>query len=248
MGRWSRLIATDFLAWLQLPPDLHWADVGCGTGALSARILERAAPQCVRAYDLSLQYIAAARERLPDPRAEFIQADALSLPEPAGAFDVAVSGLMANFVPDPARLVAEMGRVVRPGAPVAIYVWDYAERMQFIRTFWDAAMRLDPAAAKLDEAFRFPLCRPDQLRRLFEQAGLAGIEVRSLEVSTRFESFNDYWEPFEGGQGPAPGYLVSLDQDRRAKLRAEVASRLSRAADGSISLIARAWGVRGVAT
>lgn len=247
VGRWSRLVAHDFLSWLGMPPGLDWVDVGCGTGALTARILESAAPRRIHGYDLSAHYVAAARDQIQDPRAGFGQADAMALPDAAGSFDAAVSGLAINFVPDPARAVGEMRRVTRPGGTVAVYVWDYAEQMQLMRVFWDAAVSLDSAAVDQDEGRRFPLCRPDPLRRLFERAGLNGIEVRGLDVPTRFESFEDYWEPFLGGQGPAPGYLASLDEDGRARMQAEVASRLPRDPDGSISLVARAWAVKGTA-
>ncbi len=246
MGRWSRLVAREFLAWLDLPLDLEWVDVGCGTGALTARIMATAQPRRVRAYDLSLQYVMAARQNVPDPGVCFAQANALSLPERDGAFDVAVSGLMLNFVAEPARLIDEMRRVVKPGGTVGVYVWDYAEGMQFIRQFWDAAVALNPAAAALDEGARFPVCRPDRLRLLFTEGGLDGARVHPLEIPTRFESIDDYWEPFEGGQGPAPGYLASLDEKRRGELRAAVAARLPRSPDGSVSLVARAWGARGL--
>lgn len=247
VGRWSRLVAHDFLSWLGMPPGLDWVDVGCGTGALTAGILGTAAPRRIHGYDLSPHYVAAAREQLQDPRARFGQADAMALPDAARSFDAAVSGLAVNFVPDPARAVGEMRRVTRPGGTVGVYVWDYAERMQLMRLFWDAAVSLDSAAVDQDEGRRFPLCRPDPLRSLFERAGLSGIEVRALDVPTRFESFDDYWEPFLGGQGPAPGYLASLDEDGRARMRTEVASRLPREPDGSISLVARAWAVKGTA-
>jgi SAM-dependent methyltransferase len=245
MGRWSRIMAREFLTWLNLPPGLDWADIGCGTGALTAAILELAAPNSVRAFDLSPRYIAAARERLADPRAQFAEADAAALPQPDAAFHVAVSGLMLNFVPDPDRVLQEIQRVVKPEGTVAVYVWDYAEGMEFIRAFWDAAVSLDPSAAERDEGARFPLCRPDSLRRLFENVGVKGVEVRSLEIPTRFQNFNEYWTPFEGGQGPAPGYVVALNDEERARLKTTLASRLPQGADGTLSLTARAWGVRG---
>jgi SAM-dependent methyltransferase len=152
-----------------------------------------------------------------------------------------------NFVPDPGQAVREMARVTRPGGRVAAYVWDYAGRMELMRHFWDAAAALDPAAAELDEGRRFGLCRPEPLARLLRDAGLAGVEVRPVEVPTRFRDFDDYWDPFLGGQGPAPGYASSLDEPRRAALRAALRARLPAAADGSIPLVARAWAAAGVA-
>lgn len=247
VGRWSRSVAARFVQWLDVPDGRDWIDVGCGTGALAAAILHAAAPLRVRGYDLSVDHVAAARARVGDPRAEFAQADATALPDPAHAYDVAVSGLVLNFVPEPARAVGEMRRVVRPGGTVAAYVWDYAGQMQLIRGFWDAAVELDPAAAGLDEGRRFGLCAPEPLHDLFASAGLRDVQARAIDVPMRFADFDDYWQPFLGGQGPAPGYAASLDEERRGALRELLRARLPIDADGSITLNARAWAVRGTA-
>jgi hypothetical protein len=130
---------------------------------------------------------------------------------------------------------------------LAAYVWDYAEGMQFLRFFWDEAVALDPSAAPLDEGRRFPLCRPDALRQLFEQAGLDSVETRALEIVTAFPDFDAYWSPFLGGTGPAPSYVDSLEPDARRQLRLRLEQRLTPSADGSIQLTARALGVRGLA-
>jgi SAM-dependent methyltransferase len=247
VGRWSRRVAAELIHWLDLPHGRDWLDVGCGTGALASTILALAEPRRVRGYDLSAEHVAGARARAADPRAEFAQADATALPDPAHAYDAAVSGLVLNFVPEPARAVAEMARVVRPGGTVAVYVWDYAGQMQLMRVFWDAAAELDPSAAKLDEGRRFAWCRAEPLRDLFEAAGLRDVQVRAIDVPTRFADFEDYWQPFLGGQGPAPGYAASLDGERRAALRELIRGRLPMESDGSIALTARAWAVRGSA-
>jgi len=128
---------------------------------------------------------------------------------------------------------------------VAGYVWDYADKMELMRYFWDAAVALDPAAHALHEGRRFPLCRPQPLEELFTRAGLQEIEVRPIDVPTRFADFDDYWAPFLGGQGPAPGYAMSLSEERRRALRDRIRSALPVASNGSIDLIARAWAVRG---
>lgn len=247
VGRWSRLVAAEFLPWLGVPPDRDWIDVGCGTGALSAILLALAAPRRVRGYDLSPHYVAAAQEQVRDPRAAFRAADACMLPDPAHTYHAAVSGLMLNFVPEPARAVAEMRRVVRPGGTVGAYVWDYAEQMQLMRAFWDAAVELDSAAAALDEGRRFGLCQPEPLQDLFVSAGLEQVQVRAIEVPTRFRDFEDYWQPFLGGQGPAPGYVASLDEGRQGALRELIRSWLPFEPDGSFTLTARAWAVQGTA-
>jgi hypothetical protein len=138
-----------------------------------------------------------------------------------------------------------MARACCAGGVVALYVWDYAAGMELIRTFWDAAKALDPAAAALDEAVRFPVCAPGPLRSLLETARLSAIETRAVDVPTRFRDFDDYWSPFLGGQGPAPTYAMALPEDRRAALRERVRRSLPVEQDGSIPLTARAWAVRG---
>ena len=245
IGRWSRLVAREFVAWLGVAGGAAWLDVGCGTGALSLPVLATADPAAVLGLDPSAGFVAHARARLAGPRARFAVADARALPLAAARFDVTVSGLVLNFVPDPATALAEMTRVTRAGGRVAAYVWDYAGRMELMRRFWEAAAALDPAAASLDEGRRFPICRPEPLARLFGDAGLAEVEVRPIEVPTRFRDFDDYWTPFLGGQGPAPGYAMALDEPRRAALREELRARLPVAGDGSIPLVARAWAVAG---
>jgi SAM-dependent methyltransferase len=245
VGRWSRLVAHAFLDWLGVPPGGRWLDVGCGTGALTGTILAVASPRRVVSIDASPGYVSHARASVRDERAGFAVADAQHLPLVSGAFDAAVSGLVLNFLPAPRQGVAEMTRVTRPGGTVAAYVWDYAGEMRLIRHFWDAAVELDPATRDLDEGRRFPLCRPEPLAGLFRDAGLEGVDVRAVDVPTVFRDFDDYWTPFLGGQGPAPGYAMSLAEEHRVALRERLRTRLPVATDGSISLIARAWAVRG---
>ncbi len=247
VGRWSRLIAREFVRWLAVPPGSRWLDVGCGTGALTKTVLEHAAPSEVVGTDPSASYIASAGARMDDdPRARFEIGDARALRAATATFDVVASGLVLNFVPRPEPAVAEMARVTRPGGTVAAYVWDYAEGMRLIRHFWDAAGVLDPKAKELDEGRRFWLCQPEPLSRLFLTAGLEDVEVRAIEVPTYFRDFDDYWSPFLGGQGPAPSYAMSLSEERRAELRERIRASLPSNAEGGIPLNARAWAVRGV--
>ncbi len=246
VGRWSRAVARACIHWLALPPGRRWLDVGCGTGAVSQTILDVAAPREVVGVDASAGFVAYTRQQVVDGRARFEVADAQALPYDAGSFDAAVSGLVLNFIPRPDEALAEMARVVAAGGTVAVYVWDYAGEMQFMRHFWDAAVALDPAAQALDEGVRFPLCQPEALQALFRDAGLANVAVRAIDAPTVFRDFDDYWGPFLGGQGPAPGYVASLDDARRVALRERLRAALPHAADGSIPLIARAWAVRGV--
>jgi SAM-dependent methyltransferase len=245
VGRWSRLVARVFLDWLGQPGEGRWLDVGAGTGALSQAICAVAAPREVVAIDRSQDFVAYARARMADPRVSFRVADAQALPFSSPEFDVAVSGLVLNFVPAQARALAEMRRAVRPGGTVAVYVWDYAGAMQLMRHFWDSAVALDPAARELDEGQRFPICKPEPLAALFRQVGLADVETRAIDVPTAFRDFDDYWTPFLGGQAPAPGYCMSLTEERRAALRERIRGGLPVRPDGSIHLSARAWAARG---
>jgi SAM-dependent methyltransferase len=245
VGRWSRLVAGDFIAWLDLPPQLRWLDVGCGTGVLSAGVLALAQPASIIGIDPSATFLELARAQLPDDRVRFETGDAQALPLGDRTVDVVLSGLVLNFVPDPRRAIREMMRVVRPGGTVALYVWDYAGAMQLMRYFWDAAAALDPDARELDEGVRFPICQPAALAALLEDAGLASVPGCALDVPTRFSDFDDYWSPFLGGQGPAPGYCARLPEAQRAALRDHLRATLPVDAAGGIALIARAFAVRG---
>lgn len=247
IGRWSRGIAEQFVQWLDAPAGSRWVDVGCGTGALTAAVLRLGDPAEVVGVDPSEGFLAHAKAQIIDQRVTFRQGGAESLPLPDGQADLLVSGLSLNFVPDPARAAAEFARVVKTGGVVAGYVWDYNEGMAMLRSFWDAAAALDPAVANIDEGLRFSLCQPDSLSRLWTDAGHTAVTVRAVEIPTVFTDFDDYWVPFLGGQGPAPGYVKSLTEPRRDALRDLLRTRLPAAADGSISLTARAWAVRGLA-
>ncbi len=245
VGRWSRLVAQQFLGWLAVSAGARWLDVGCGTGALTQTILSTVAPGRVKSIDRSDGFVAYARAQTRDERAEFEVGDAQALPVEAGDFDAAVSGLVLNFLPQSDAAVSEMARATQPGGVVGAYVWDYAGKMQFMRHFWNAAAALDPAARDFDEGRRFPLCQPEPLASLFRGAGLADVAVRPIDIATDFRDFDDWWSPFLGGQGPAPTYSLSLSEDRRAALRERLRASLPFALDGSIPLVARAWAVRG---
>ena len=242
MGRWSVQVADEFLAWLDVEPGLRWLDVGCGTGALSSRILERSAPAWLAGVDPSPAFVETARARL-GPDADVRVGDAQALPFADDAFDVAVSGLVLNFVPDPAKAVAEQARAAT--RLVAAYVWDYAEGMDMLRIFWEEATALDPASAGLDEGERFPLAREHRLQALFADAGLRGVRSRALEVPASFTDFDDLWNPFLGGQGPAGALVVSLDEARREELRRRLRDRLRPSGNEPIELRLRAWAVSG---
>jgi SAM-dependent methyltransferase len=244
VGRWSRQVAPLFLSWLSVPAGRRWLDVGCGTGALCAAIVDQCSPASVAGVDPSEGFLKAARENLAD-RVALHQGGATAIPLADASVDVVVSGLVLNFVPDQQAALAEMARVTDKGGRIAGYVWDYAGKMELKRYFWDAAVDLDPGAAKLDEGIRFPLCRPEALEKLFVGAGLKGVEVKAIDIPTGFASFDDYWQPFLGGQGPAPAYAMSLAETARARLRDRIRARIPAAANGSLSLTARALAARG---
>jgi SAM-dependent methyltransferase len=243
VGRWSRRVAPQFLSWLNIPPGRRWLDVGCGTGALSDAILDRCAPLSVIAVEPSEGFLDKAKEQLGS-RVLLRRGSGVEIPLDDRSVDVTVSGLVLNFIPDGRAAVSEMARVTAPGGTIAAYVWDYSEKMELMRYFWDAAVELDPEAAKLEEGVRFPVCHPEALSELFAGAGLCGAEVTAIDIPTRFANFEDYWRPFLGGQGPAPAYAMALDDTARARLADRIRGRLPIQTEGSISLIARAWAVR----
>jgi SAM-dependent methyltransferase len=246
VGRWSRKVAKECLSWLQLPRGQTWGDVGCGSGSLADSILAGYDPNAVMAIDQSEGFIAEARLRIDDSRVRFEVGDATALPWQSGSCDVTVSGLVLNFVPDPGSMAREMARVTRPGGKVAAYVWDYADGMKMMQHFWDAALELNPDDSRLDEAKRFPLCQPEPLKFLFQEAGLTAISVRSIDILTVFRDFDDYWLPFLGKQGAAPTYLASLNEEMRQRIRDALKSRLVAATDGSIAMTVRAWAVQSI--
>jgi SAM-dependent methyltransferase len=243
VGRWSRKVAPLFLAGLDAPQGRRWLDVGCGTGALCAAILDHCAPTTVTGVEPSAGFLKTAKENLGD-LVTLHSGSATAIPLGDAEIDVVVSGLVLNFVDDPLAALAEMARVSKPGGVIAAYVWDYAGKMEFMRHFWDAAVALDPDAAPLDEGVRFPLCQPAALEDLFVRAGLKTVAVTAIDIPTRFANFDEYWQPFLGGQGPAPAYTVSLADKARTRLRDHVQARMPVEPDGAIALMARVWAVR----
>lgn len=246
MARWSRLVAMEFVPWLGVAPGGTWLDVGCGTGVLSATVLDSAAPAAVVGVDPSEGFLAHARERL-GTAARFEVGDAQSLRFPDASFDAVVSGLVLNFVPDADAAAAEFRRVVRPGGTAGAYVWDYAGGMQMMARFWDVAVVVDGNLTADHEAARFASWNTDRLGALLESAGFGSVETREIVVDTPFADFDDYWEPFLGATGVAPAYLRSLESELQAEIRDRLRDALPTAADGSIPLTARAWAAKGVA-
>jgi SAM-dependent methyltransferase len=242
MGRWSRRLAPLFVTFAGVTEGDRVLDVGSGTGALA---VTAAAIESVRVTGIepSPAYVRYARERA-DGGARFEVGDALALPFSDDAFDTTLSMLVLNFVPDPAAALQQMIRVTRPGGVVAAAVWDYGDGMQMLRTFWDAAVALDPDAAPRDER-HMPLSTRGALAELWRTHGLRDIHEQPLTIDLAFGSFHDYWQPFLCGQGPAGVYVSSLSAPARQALEAILRERLG---DGGFALRARAWAVRGVVT
>jgi SAM-dependent methyltransferase len=245
MGRWSRQIATGFLDWLDLPKQLEWLEVGCGTGALSKSILSKCEPSSLLGIEQSEGFVATARANVVDGRVEFQVGDAQDLRLPDHSRDSAVSALVLNFIPNKEKALKEMIRVCRPGGTVAFYVWDYpGGGLEFLRAFWQAAISLNPEAADLAENKRFPYCTQEGLKNLAFATGLVEIESTPLEAPAVFKSFDDLWNPFTLGAGPAPGYCVNLEPEAREQLRSTLLKRLPIQDNGSIPMKIRAWGIR----
>ncbi len=237
MGKYSERLAVRFADLAGIGPGRRVLDVGCGPGALTAELVSRVGADAVSAVEPSASFVAAARERLPE--VDVRQSAAEQLPFPDGAFDAALAQLVVHFMADPVKGLCEMGRVTRPGGVVAACVWDHAGGRGPLTAFWSAARELDPAA---DDESGLAGAREGHLAGLFGQAGLGGIRATTLTVSVGHVGFEQWWEPFMLGVGPAGAYLASLDADRQATLR-ERCRRLLPA--GPIEVSATAWAATG---
>src|SRR4029077_13946627 len=235
MGRWSRRLAPLFVTFAGVTAGDRVLDVGSGTGALSAAAAAIESVQ-VTGIEPAAAYVRYAQERLDG---HFEVGDAMALPFADDSFDRTLAVLVVHFVPDPAAALQQMIRVTRPGGVVAATVWDYGEGIQMLRTFWDAAVALDPAAAPRDER-HMPLCTRGTLTAQWRTHGLLNVDEQPLTIDMAFASFDDYWQPFLGGQGPAGVYVSSLAESARHTLESRLRARLD-----DLTLRARAWAVRG---
>jgi trans-aconitate methyltransferase len=245
MGRWSRALAWEFVAWLQVPAAASWFEIGCGTGSLTSAICEHGSPASVLACDTAPDFVNYCRERLGYPHLTVVPASPGSLPSACG-HDAVVSSLVLNFLPAPVVGLAQMREACSPTGCVAACVWDYSEGMDFLRIFWDAAVALDPAARALHEGSRFPICKPEALHSAFVAAGLQSINVAPISISTAFASFDDFWSPLVDGPGPAPTYVSSLSEPDRQRLADRLRVTLGGDGNQPIHLRARAWAAKGL--
>jgi SAM-dependent methyltransferase len=243
MGRWSRRLAPLLIRFGGLSDGDRVLDVGCGTGSLSLTLPEIANVAGVTGIDLTEAYLEFARARNTNPRISFQQADARVLPFENNSFDRAFSMLVLQFIPDAARAVAEMRRVVRPGGTVTAAVWDNFGGQPHIRLIWDIAVVLDPLVKP--PLFR-PLTAPGEMATLWRELGLLDVEQTSLLIRTEFSCFNDYWSPFTTGEGPPGQFVAGLSDTARSTLIEHLRrAYLSSLPDGPRSFACVAWACRG---
>ena len=247
MGRWSSILAPLLVDFAGVRDTGRVLDVGAGTGALAFSIAKMRIHCHVLGIDPSQEYVGYANSSNPFPdRAIFEVGDAQQLRFADATFENSLSLLVFNFIPDAKKALREVSRVTKPGGGVSAAVWDYGAGMRMLRVFWDAVVTVDPTAEKVDES-HMPLCRAGELGEFWKQSGLLDVAERPLDITMRFESFADYWDPFLLGQGPAGAYFRSVDRNRRETLRGEVKRRLAPGSEGKpFSLPARAWAVRGI--
>jgi trans-aconitate methyltransferase len=245
MGRWSRELAPKFVARLAPAAQQHWLEVGCGTGSLTRAICAFADPASVIACDPSAEFVEYAKSSVQHRDVTFITASADDFPMREGGYDIITSLLALNFFPSAPRALQRMCSATRSGGIVSACVWDYAGEMQFLRYFWESAKRFDTTGQHVDEGERFPLCNPEALTQLFTGAGLDDVECEALDIVTTFRDFTDYWTPFLGGTGPAPSFLASLSESQREQLRGDLQRAVPTSSSGNITMVARAWAIRG---
>ena len=240
MSGWSRAAGGQFLDWLALPPGLRWLDVGCGSGAFTALLAECAAPSELDGIDRAPAMLAHARTRLPE-NVQLHEGDATALPFAAARFDAAVMPLVIVFIDAPDHAVAEMRRVVRPGGTVATYIWDLPQGFPYYTAF--AILRdlgVLPNRAAADESTALA-----QLQALWQRARLQDVATAAFAVRQRYPDFAAYWQALQDSASIGERF-AALPEAARQSVRDALRARLPVAADGSITLAARAHAVRGV--
>jgi len=235
MGQYSEPLAARFADLAEVRTGQRLLDVGCGPGALTAELARRVGQDSVSAVEPSASFAAAVSARLPG--VDVRRATAEQLPFPDNVFDGALAQLVIHFMTDPVAGLREMGRVTQPGGIVAACVWDHAGGRGPLTAFWSAVRELDPAA---DDESHLAGTREGHLARLFAQAGLGRAETATLTVQVRHASFEQWWERFTLGVGPAGTYVASLTPDRQAELRERCRRQLPA---GPVDISATAWAV-----
>ena len=247
MGRWSRRLAPKFVDFVGAIAGERVLDLGCGTGSLTSVLAERGDIRRIQGIDLSAAYIAEAKARHGNERVLFEVGDACSLAVADHAFDHSLSMLVLQFVPRSNLAINEMRRVTRPGGTVAAATWDQRGGAVWSRMFWDTAAALDPRAADLRaKSCVRPMSRPGDLAQAWTTAGLTAVEHHSISIRMEYASFDDYWLPLEGKDGPYTQYIHSLDPCFKAVLRDKVRlAYVDGDGDGPRSYASIAWVVKG---
>lgn len=246
MGRWSRMAGHQFLNWLCLPVGLRWLEVGCGTGAFSQAIMVASRPQELICLDPSEELLSEARGRLSDKQIIVMPGDAMSLPFGEPAFDVAVSGLVLNFVPDEKRMVSEMKRVVRNGGMIASYVWDFHGGRSVAQHIGQALGERDPRYTDAaNAAQRVEGTSLTALQHLFEDEGLMSVGTTSADVKICFGSFEEYWLANTTFSSSHARQLAALTSSDSAEVRDRVRASLPQSRDGRVEYSARINCVQG---
>jgi SAM-dependent methyltransferase len=237
MGRWSRAIGEQFLAWLAPPPNARWLDVGCGTGAFSELILARCMPRSLSGIDPSAAQIDYAKSKFP--KADMRVADSMALPFGDGGFDVVASALVLHFIPDRGKALTEMKRVTRDGGTVAAYTWERTATTDFA-PYAPMLRAIEQIGGEPVRSPTVPEANPDGLQAAIAAAGFVDIEMRRIEATQSFRDFDDFWQIMTLGFSPSGKSVAKLDDGQRAKLRETLLATLPIATDGSISYPARA--------
>lgn len=248
MGRWSHLLADLFIGFAAPTRGGSMIDVGCGTGSLTFALSRKDPEASLVGLDYSQVYVDYARAQSDAPHVRFEQGDAVALPYGDGEFDAALSLLALNFVPDAERAAHEMKRVTKPGGVVAASVWDFRGGLTFLRVFSDTAAVLDPGGEEYRaKQYSAPFTGPGEFEAAWRRMGLKEVEQTSLTIRMEFQSFADYWEPWLGGQGTVGAYVISLSQEKKARLEHHLRlAYLAGGDDGPRSFAATAWAVRGI--
>jgi len=245
MGRWSRQLAPEYIAFAGVKNGDRVLDVGTGTGSLASVLEATMTSSEIVGVDPSEAFISYAKKNAKSGRTHFETGNAQALRFQDSSFDQTMALLVMNFIPDHSKAIGEMRRVTRPQGVVSACVWDYDAGMQMLRFFWDEAVALDPAIEPKDER-HMKLSREGQLGELWDSAGLVNIQQKPVSIDQAYESFDDYWGPFLKGAGPGGAYVVSLSDERRRELETRIRKRLlGNRENGPFVLKTRAWCVRG---